>query len=545
MSEEKKETKIKNGQVLAFPIPIRCEETIKKLRETLDYVQKKTNEYLEFAHEHKLYDVFAEEKGKYAYKILEPIFVEMYRKSQFPSRINRGVLEIVGRTMRQVRDRKSLFCKLISICSDPKKWTSRLLQKEGLFVKEEYVKNLKEQVINYRRKHNELPKDFYELQKAPKVKEKILTYAPDDKQAIKIEIENNHIALSLKVIEREKEKIKWKWLQTTVKIPDFLQDKQITAPDLRFDCIRGDWLPVLDFKITIERKPKVESDNFVTVDWGTRKIATCCVFNTRGEQISQPIFLHFTPLQKKLTRIRMDIGQWKSKRDKLEHKDSLFKKCNREIARRWKKFTAINQEIAHTTANVIVFIAQQYNCSKIYCEHLKSLKSKNKSAQLNWIINTTVRQKIYSLANYKASLCGISLAKPLSPAGTSSICPKCSHSGHHIKSSDRKNQKKKSFSWFSCSHCNFSADRDYVATLNLARKVIYKKNLKQCKKSTVYKKDTLSDQLLRQTALRNENHSRSRTHYLKGWTSSLFLSSTVVLQSFNSHKGTIFGILRV
>lgn len=289
------------------------------------------------------------------------------------------------------------------------------------------------------------------------------------------------------------------------------------------------------------------------MDWGTRKIATCCVFNDKGEQLSQPIFIHHKNVQEKLIRIRADIDRWKSKRDKLAHKDSLFKKCNREIAKRWKKFTAINRELAHTVANVIVFVAQKYNCSKIYSEQLNSLKSQKKSKKLNWIINTTVRQKIYSLIKYKSAMLNISLEKPVPPHGTSSICPKCSHKGCCYKASDRKHKSKKTFPWFQCSHCSFNADRDYVATINIARRATEKKNLKQCKKSIVYKKNTLSDPLLRQTALRNKTHSNlknvshsgSRDRYLKGWISSLFLSSTVVLQSFNSRKGTIFGILRV
>ncbi|WP_372364940.1 zinc ribbon domain-containing protein [Candidatus Uabimicrobium sp. HlEnr_7] len=543
MSEEKKD-KIKNGQVLAFPIPIKNKEVAEKLRETLAYVQEKANEYLEFAHKNKLYSVFDGNNSKYSYKVLEPIFVKLYKKSKMPSRINRGVLEIVGRTMRQVRDRMRVFNLLMKETNDPKKWTNKLLIKNEIFEKAHYVKNIREQVINYKRKHRNIPEDFYALQKPPKVKKKILTYAPDDGQAIKLTKDKDKIKLSFKVIDRCGKQIKWRWLETSIKFPSFLEEKQITSPDLRFDCVHGDYLPILDFKITVEKPKKQKSENFITIDWGVRKLLTLCVFNNKGEQLSQPYFANFCGIQSKLQRIYKDIDHWKSKRDKLLHKDSLFKKCNREIAKRWNKISLINKEISHTTANIIVFFAKHYNCSKIYYENLKSLKSRGCSRNKNHQINTTVRQKIIALTDYKASLCGYSLQKPIHPAGTSSICPKCSHKGQHFSSSDNHKKQHKSLPWFYCPNCTFSADRDYVACLNIARKAIFKKNLKKCTKTVVYKKTRLPDSLFRQDAFAT-THCKGHIYYLKGWIHSVSLSSKVVQKSFNSFKGTIFGILRV
>ncbi|WP_372369597.1 hypothetical protein [Candidatus Uabimicrobium sp. HlEnr_7] len=50
----------------------------------------------------------------------------------------------------------------------------------------------------------------------------------------------------------------------------------------------------------------------------------------------------------------------------------------------------INKEISHTAANIIVFFAKHYNCSKIYYENLKSLKSSSYSRSKNRQINTTL-----------------------------------------------------------------------------------------------------------------------------------------------------------
>jgi len=383
-----------------FPIPIKNKEIAGKLSETLAYVQEKANEYLEFAHKKKLYTVFDENNSKYSYKVLEPIFAKLYKKSKMPSRINRGVLEIVGRTMRQIRDRMRVFDLLMKETNDPKKWTNKLLIKNKIFEKVDYVKNIREQVIGYKRKHRNMPEDFYALQKPPK-------------EAIKLTKDKDKTKISFKVIERSGKQIKWKWLETSIKLPSFLEDKQITSPDLRFDCVRGDYLPILDFKVTIGKPKKQKSENFITIDWGVRKLITLCVFNDKGQQLSQPYFANFYGIQNKLQRIYEDINHWKSKRDKLLYKDSLFKKCNSEIAQRWNKIKLINKEISHTAANIIVFFAKHYNCSKIYYENLKSLKSCGYSRSKNRQINTTVRQKIISLLDYKAGLCGYSLQKVL------------------------------------------------------------------------------------------------------------------------------------
>ena len=533
---------------MAFPIVIENREVVEKLRETLAYVQEKANEYLIFAHENKLYEVFDEDDKKYSYKVLEPIFCKLSKENKIPSRINRGVLEIVGRTMRQTRDRKRLFDLLVKLSKDPKQWTNKLLAKNGLYEKLHYVQNIKEQVINYKRKHKKLPKDFYELQQPPKIKKQILTYAPDDGQAIRISIDKDKdkdkAKLQFKIIEKNNNNIKWKWLETKINLPSFLQEKQVTSPDLRLDCVHGEWLPVLDFKVTLKKPKQQKTTNFITIDWGTRKLITICVFNKKAQQISQPFFLRCSSIQKKLERIREDIDKWKSKRDRLKHKDSLFKKCNREIAKRWRKIRAIDREIAHLAANMIVFIAKYYNCSDVYCEDLRSLKSRDKSRKKNRLTNNTVRQAIYNLVDYKARLCGISLREPVHPAGTSSLCPKCSHKGLHCKASDRQQKPRKSNPWFHCPSCHFSADRDYIACLNIARKVLFGNNLKKCTKTVVYKKTRLPDALFRQDAS-TTTHCVGHIHYLKGWIRSVSFSSKVVQKSFNSFKGTIFGILRV
>jgi transposase len=296
-----------------------------------------------------------------------------------------------------------------------------------------------------------------------------------------------------------------------VPLPEFLQPCAALKPDLRLANIHGELLPVLDYKVQIQGAKKKSSPYFLTVDWGIRKLLTVCVFDKDGNQVCPPIFLNFEPIQQKLLRIRKEIDELKAQRDSLPKHSSLWKKYNKEIARRWRKFRAIQKELAHLAANVIVLIAQIYNCSAIYTEWLKSLKSTKYSRRLNWLINTTVRQAIYDLVAYKAALVGIELKRPVQPYGTSQYCPRCGKKGIHTKSAHDK-QEFNAGGWFFCPSCGFNADRDYVACCNLARKVLYG-NLRDLDKGISYTAIPISDSLFRQSKLPRERLHR----HLNGW----------------------------
>ena len=482
-----------------------------------------------------------------AYKILEPEFRELNQEERVPSRVNRCLLEEVGRIFRAQLDRKEIYDKLKKLRSDPKKWNYRILMKEGIFVKAEYVTNIKEQALNFRRKNERDAKDYYELQKAPQMKKEFLTYAPDDGQAMQMEKEKGKLKLKFKVYNGEKAKKKWDWCKSELLLPKFLDDKIKAAPDIRTEFKHGEWLVVLDYKVKVRKQKYTRKENFLTVDWGANKLLTICAFNKKGEQISQPIFLNHEKIQRKILRIRQDIDQWKSKRDKKNHPDHL-KKCNREIAKRWKKIRNLNKVLSHLGANAILCVAQLYNCSNIYIEWLKSLKSKKNGAYLNWKINSTIRQSIFDIVKYKSELLGMKLGRPVNPVGTSMYCPHCGNKGEHFKASDNKKCSAKSYPWFVCPACSYNADRDYVATLNIARKVLFckgkSKSLKNMKKGIVYKKVSLPDMPLRQDARSTSETSRkndSGPAHMNGWFASVFLTPKYIRMRFNACKGSFFG----
>lgn len=518
-----KKTK-KHVETLSYPIALRTEhnEQIVKL---LKIAQKVANQRLRQGYKSETLDELKESKKK-AYKVLEPILKVNARK-KLSSRLNRGVLEVVGRTLRAINDKRELFRHLLDLGSEPQKWNyKKLIKEKGIFAKAEYVKNIAEQTANFIEKNKSLPSDFIQLQKCPKIRKAMISYAPDDGQAIKIQQQDEDLRIELKVptIEDSKEKQSFQWIKFSIPIPKHLQDKKAVSPDLRLANVHGQWLPILDYKVEVQKQAKQKSEYFLTVDWGTRKLVTVCVFDKQGHQITPPIFLQTAPLLKKLLRIRKEIDSLKSKRDKLHKKSNKFHKYNKEIAKRWSKYRHINTSLSHLAANFIVLIAQIYNCSSIYVEWLNSLKSKKQSNELNWIINTTVRQAVYSRTQYKAHLLGITFAKPLPPAGTSQYCPRCGSKGYHTKASDNLIVSK-SGAWFRCDSCGFNADRDYIACCNLARKVLFGNSLKNQTKGVVYKKTPIPDSPTRQGTSPRELLS----HNLSGWIDSVFLSPSKII----------------
>jgi IS605 OrfB family transposase len=346
----------------------------------------------------------------------------------------------------------------------------------------------------------------------------MITYAPDDNQAIieHIDVERKKLQLQLKVLSDTSKEIRWEWIKLEIDLPEHLLKHASAKNDLRLVCIHGQWLPVLDYKIKVPIPRVQESEYFVTVDWGVRKLLTICVFDRRGNQICRPIFLKFGPLKSKLSRIRKQVDHLKAQRDKLPKDSEKWKRYNVKIAKQWRKYRAIQKSLAHLAANIIVLVAKLYGASSIYVEGLKSLKSSDKPADTNWWINTTVRQAIFDKVEYKAKLQGIKLQRPVNPAYTSCFCPRCGARGYHVKASNNL-KRSKSGGWFCCPKCHFNADRDYVATCNIAKKVLYGDDLR-LSQGIFYRKSP-SDLPFRPNTLAMQLIVRN----LKGWNKSVVL----------------------
>jgi hypothetical protein len=122
-------------ETLTYSIPLYTEKN-KEILSTLSVAKKAENYYLRKLN--KKETLFSLQNSSLpAYKLLEPKIKN--KKLYIPSRINRGILEITGRILRQQNDRESLFSLLVSCSKGPQKWDFSLLkEKKNIYKKSQY-----------------------------------------------------------------------------------------------------------------------------------------------------------------------------------------------------------------------------------------------------------------------------------------------------------------------------------------------------------------------------------------------------------------------
>lgn len=414
---------------------------------------------------------------KQVWKWLEP---QLERPSNIPSRIWRGVLEQVGRILRTQADKQDLFYFLKELTTDESKWCWQLCCDNGRrFVKANYIYALKDVVERYKEKNDgRFPETYFDITKCPKMKNGIVTYAPDDGQAIKYELEETAFKVQLKVLD---ENDKWVWKETTFDLPDIVftrleENGCMKKPDLR----QKNGKAFLDLKVETKVEPTQENAcNKVFVDWGTtRKLLAIIVVTPDGTQLGTPIFLKYEHIFGKLHRIRQHIDHLKKTRKKVaRRKDTRrWDRYTVLINQAWTKYKELQKELAHLASDVLVDIATAFDCDEIYVEDLASLKSQTFGRKLNRIINNTVRSQIYNKVEYKGKLHGVK-TKYVKPWDTSQYCPVSGIRGKRYTAPD--GIPKAGGGWFISDAYN--ADADYVACKNLARRVLFDFSLAKAK----------------------------------------------------------------
>lgn len=192
-------------------------------------------------------------------------------------------------------------------------------------------------------------------------------------------------------------------------------------------------------------------------------------------QLSRPLFVNTGGLDGHQARTRRQIDQLQAKRAKLEADDPRRALYEQEITCCWRLYEARNQQLAHLAANLLLLFAAVWGCALISGESLKTLKTTGRGRGVrgkwrNWRNNTTIRADIWHILRYKSHLLGIRFRSER-PPGTSHTCPRCGKPAHTYRSprANHRSDPVKWGRWLICSHCSYSADRDYAAAVNVAR----------------------------------------------------------------------------
>ncbi len=496
--------------------------------------------------------------------------------------------EVVGRLLRQQAERKKAFELVAPILSDgfirPKtekrpagknrpaiKEAIAALQKsleedETSFVA---LQNVVEQACNFFFQHDRFPSSYEELQPVPLLKVGLLTYAGDDGrekgQAYRLALDLDAGVARFRFRYPDQAGV-WRWRKgdTIIPLPDCLKERlshgELMAPTLREEYrADGERFAVLDFIIEVEKEelPAWERvERVLGADWGVHTLLTATAVDEHHEQVGRPFFLNTGGFDGRQARTRRQIDELKKKvarleaqRDALppEHSKRLWFNqkltlLTREIDRCWRKYEQRNRAMAHLASNVLVLLARVHGCSLLSMESLKTLKSTGRGKGVrgrwrNYRNNSQIRGEIWRLLRYKCHLIGLRFHTE-QPRGTSHACPRCGAPAKTYRSPSDRNEVVKWGRWMYCDGCQYHGDRDYCASVNIARLgVAYLTQMKQTGKARacsifdprvkpVSYTGTGAVLLLPPTGNHPARNIRGKICYYSGWLGSAFLQSS-------------------
>jgi transposase len=260
---------------------------------------------------------------------------------------------------------------------------------------------------------------------------------------------------------------------------------------------------VLDFPVAVPVTEPVAweaVERVLGVDWGVHTLLTAAALDATGDagdaawkQVGRPFFLNTGGFDGRQARTRRQLGELKAKRDQYkqecealsqEHKDhptrawysQRIAAYEGELARCWRKYDLRNRTLAHLAANVVLLWCQVHGCSLLAMESLKTLKTTGRGRGVrgrwrHWRNNTTIRGEIWRLLRYKCRLAGIRF-HTVRPRDTSHTCPRCGAPASTYRSPgayQRGEAVDDWGRWLWCAACGYNGDRDYCASLNIAR----------------------------------------------------------------------------
>jgi putative transposase len=496
--------------------------------------------------------------------------------------------EVVGRLLRQQAERKKAFDLVLPILSEGfirPKTEKRPADKNRPAIKEAItalqksleedetsfvaLQNVIEQACNFFFQQERFPTSYEELQPLPLLKVGMLTYAGDDGgakgQAYRLACDLDAGVARFRFRYPDAAGI-WHWrkVDTIIPLPDCikerLSDGELMAPTLREEYLAdGSRIAVLDFIIEVEKAelPAWESvARVLGADWGIHALLTATAVDEQNAQVGRPFFLNTGGFDGRQARTRRQIDELKKKvaryekqRDALLPDDAKRAWYNqrlatyrREIDRCWRKYEQRNRALAHLASNVLLLLCQVHGCSLLSMESLKTLKTTGRGKGVrgrwrNYRNNATIRGEIWRLLRYKCHLLGLRFHTE-QPRGTSHTCPHCGKPAKTYRSPTDRNEAVNWGRWLCCEMCGFNGDRDYCASLNIARLgVAYFVQMQTMGKARpcsitdprvkpVSYTGAGSVLLLPPTGINPARHVRGKICYYPGWLSSAFLQSS-------------------
>ena len=316
---------------------------------------------------------------------------------------------------------------------------------------------------------------------SPSIHNFTFPYAADnglDGQIIKVHWSGQLLIIECKlpIVERPVKVADWSWHKFTLKIPRPIYPRirksgySIHLPTMRELVLKGGLTsPILTFFWSSQGQQDqlFVKNRVMTTDLGLINLTTSVIIEA-GSQISRPIF--WSPPKTILRKIEVLYEQIKDIQKKLDRYKTTWRGQGRRLeerARIYHKLNRIRKQLLHLACNQLIGTALQWGCKLLVLEDLRAYGPPKNQRTLSRKLSNWIRGSLYEVLTYKAALVGIKVTR-VNPRGTSSYCPRCGAKGLKITEPTNKTEDPKG-RFFYCPHCNYTADRDYIAAINIFR----------------------------------------------------------------------------
>ena len=432
-----------------------------------------------------------------AYKVINE--AQVYLPDIYlPSRIRRGVAEWVGRILRGQYKRMNCYydclkaVNWLGVETKENKLVAVVMQhcrtkskngKTYSFYKKVMVEQTIALIKNWNKK---LSIDFSMFEYIdfvePTIQNFTFPFGPDDKQAIQYQNEGQTINLRMKLPNTAQPRsiADWQWVESKLTIPEKILEKieqayssQPKKPILRTKILKGGFeYFFLQFPWEFQKAKKRDGkERTLAIDLGLKKIATCVVCED-GKQVSKPIVIKLKGSQyRHIERIYNNIAgvqhQMAKQKKKRTSKQIGVDRRDEERSRLYQKRNRLGEELAQHSSNKLIDIAHKWQCTIIVIEDLRDYKPPRGKRSWSRRLSQWLRGRIASLLENKCLERGLTLQK-VCPWNTSTHCPRCTIKGVKVLGPNNSIEDLKG-RWFICHQCGFSADRDYIAAINIYR----------------------------------------------------------------------------
>nr|MDO8100007.1 hypothetical protein [Candidatus Njordarchaeota archaeon] len=259
---------------------------------------------------------------------------DVFSVRALPSRYRRCIFERVGEILRSQKRRKDCFYDVLPVFSEfyaessdlslrkRKQYVSRSvmgrLYDDGKFYRSAMIRQLTYQLANFVEREKHPPTVYTECVK-PAAMSGTINYSPDDDQLLRLGFtaEKRVFGVSMKLPTPKG----WRWFNFTlkphgrmVKVLESGLCRRLRKP-LFLGHRQKSGLQHYELSVPVELRARTLSsagDKLLCVDVGLRKLAALVVMNTRGEQLSPPVFIR-SATWKKVKALKTEIEDLQSK----------------------------------------------------------------------------------------------------------------------------------------------------------------------------------------------------------------------------------------